>query len=89
MRYLETVTKACALKFGESATTSLDILSGHVFMVTSLREDKLIQNVMAQSTIPDDSSQSQSQGERSTVAFLLAIEVYIEVYIEIYIGGLH
>ncbi|XP_067927794.1 TP53-binding protein 1-like [Watersipora subatra] len=50
-----------ALKFGETATTSLDIFSGFVFMVTSLSKNKLVNEVMDRLGIADEDSQSQSQ----------------------------
>ena len=57
------VTKACALKFGESATTTLEVFRGCVFMVTSLNVDRVVDEVMGGRAILEESSQSQSQSK--------------------------
>lgn len=57
-----TAATSCSLTFGKSATTSSGVYRGCVFLVTSLRRDKLVADVMDRLFVDEDIS-SQSQGQ--------------------------
>lgn len=54
-----------SLTFGQSATTSCNIFSGYVFMVTNLRRDKFIEDVMNKDGVDETPPTDEENAENT------------------------